>query len=80
MLGYATKGDWTIGQSREIEEDLVVATKPYRLDEDCAKPLTAIEERLVSKHVEGIVVPRVHKHLTNAYFGDPAVWIWLTGH
>lgn len=80
MLGYATRGDLAIGRSKKIEDDPVVATEPYRHDEDWAKPLMSIEERLVPKQVEGIAVPRIHKHLTNAYFGDPTTWIRITGH
>lgn len=57
-----------------------MVVEPYRPDEDWAKPITFIEERLVSKQVEGIAVPRIHKHLTNTYFGDLAMWIRLGGH
>lgn len=39
-----------------------------------------MEERLVLKRVEGVAVPRIHKHLTNAYFGDPAMWVRVSGH
>lgn len=28
MLGYATKGNWTIGQSKEVDEDPVVKKSP----------------------------------------------------
>lgn len=40
MLGYATRGHWTIGQDKEIQEDPVVQEEPYRRDDDWAKPLT----------------------------------------
>lgn len=58
----------------------MVKAEPYERDEDWGKPLAAMEERLVPKRVEGVVVPRTHKHLTNAYFGDLAVWVWISGH
>lgn len=80
MLGYTSKGNWTIGQSREVEEDPVVKAEPYRRDEDWAKPLQCMEERLVPKRVEGVVVRKIHKHLTNAYFGDLAVWVRISSH
>lgn len=32
------------------------------------------------KRVEGVAVPGAHKHLTNVYFGDPAVWVRISGH
>lgn len=58
----------------------MVKAEPYRQDEGWAKPLTFMEERLVPKRVEGLVVPRIHKHLTNAYFKDPTVWVRIVGH
>lgn len=80
MLGYATKGHWTIGQSKEVGEDPMVKAELYRRDEERAKPFAAMEERLVLKQVEGVVVPKNHKHLTNAYFGEPTVWVRVSGH
>lgn len=80
MLGYATKGHWTIGQSKEVKEDPVVKGEPYRRDDDWAKPLAAMEEQLVPKRVEGVAVPRIHKHLTNVYFGDTTVWVRVLGY
>lgn len=74
MLDYDTKGDWTVGQSNEIEEDLVIVIQPYRLDENWVDLLTFLEQRPVPKHVEGITVPRRHKNLTNAFFGTPSLW------
>lgn len=34
MLGYATRRHWTIGWSKEVEEDPVVKGEPYRRDDD----------------------------------------------
>lgn len=80
MLGYATKGHWTIGQNKEVEEDPVIKGEPFWRDEEWAKPFTAMEEWLVLKWVEGVAVLRIHKHLSNAYFGDPAVWVRVSRH
>lgn len=44
MLGYATKGDWTIVRNKKVDKDLVVAVEPYKHYEDWAKPLTFMEE------------------------------------
>lgn len=78
MLGYASEGHWTISQSKEVEEDPVVK-EPYQRDEEWAKPFVAMEERLVPKQVEGVADPSNHKHLTNVYFGEPAVWVQVSG-
>lgn len=64
MLGYTTRGDWTIGHSKEIEEDPVITKEPYKLNLYWAKPMMAIEKRLVRKHVEGITIHFVHLKLT----------------
>lgn len=71
---------WYTKLCKEVDEDTVIQAEPYRRDEDWAKPLAAMEERLVPKRVEGVAVPRNHKHLTNAYFGYPAVWVRIPGH
>lgn len=69
MLGYATQGDWTIEREEILEEDPVIKEQMYRPNEAWTDPITSPEERLVKKHMEGIVIPRIHKHLTNAYSG-----------
>lgn len=43
MLGYATKGHWTIDQSKEVEGDPVVKEESYQRDDDWAKPFAAME-------------------------------------
>ena len=37
--------------------------------------MMALEELLARKHIEGISVPKVHKHLTNALFNTLTLWV-----
>lgn len=82
MLGYATKEDWSVQSEGPREQDWGLGGPGYVADNVWAESGRdqINEERLAEKWVEGIAVPWIHKHLTNAVFGTPALWRRMGGH
>lgn len=63
-----------------MDEDPIIKEQLYRLDENWVELVTSIEKRLAMKHMEGIIIPHIHKHITNSYFGALALWVRLGGY